>query len=202
MENSYPTASPKSGQERLTLDGQALDFSLLDFWRWSVSDVLSNATRGRLAEFIVATATGFDRASVRDEWDLYDLKTPEGIKVEVKSAAFVQTWHKPGHKSSVISFGIKETGDWVSPRAERVPGKRRWADVYVFCLLHHTDRHTIDPLDMNQWRFYVVATHTLNAYPRSNHSITLASLERMTTPVGYAGLAEAIREQHRLNDSL
>jgi hypothetical protein len=201
MEDTYPTTSPKSGQEHLTLDGQALDFSLLDFWRWSVSDVLSNATRGRLAEFIVATATGFDRSSVRDEWDLYDLKTPEGIKVEVKSAAFVQTWHKPDQKPSVIAYGIKETDDWVSPRAERAPGKRRWADVYVFCLLHHSDRNTIDPLDMNQWRFYVVATQTLNAYPRSNHSITLTSLERMTSPVDYAGLAAAIREQHRLNDS-
>ena len=46
----------KTGDEKLTSGEKELDFSLLDFWRWSVSDILSNATRGILAEFIVAKA--------------------------------------------------------------------------------------------------------------------------------------------------
>jgi hypothetical protein len=46
----------KSGAEPLTIENKALNFTLLDFWQWSVSDILSNANRGRLAEFIVATA--------------------------------------------------------------------------------------------------------------------------------------------------
>jgi hypothetical protein len=48
----------KTGNEPLTVNGQKLDKSLLDFWRWNSSDLLSNATRGRLAEFIVASASG------------------------------------------------------------------------------------------------------------------------------------------------
>jgi hypothetical protein len=48
----------KTGNEPLTVNGQNLDKSLLDFWRWNSSDLLSNATRGRLAEFIMASALG------------------------------------------------------------------------------------------------------------------------------------------------
>jgi len=40
-------ATVKSGSEPLSYHHQKLNFTLLDFWRWSVSDILSNATRGR-----------------------------------------------------------------------------------------------------------------------------------------------------------
>ena len=33
-----------------------VNYKVIDFWKWSVSDLVSNATRGRLAEFIVAKA--------------------------------------------------------------------------------------------------------------------------------------------------
>src|SRR5579872_3776587 len=98
-------ATIKSGEERLIYNNQQLKFKLLDFWRWSVSDILSNATRGRLAEFIVATATNMDITEVRDEWSPYDLITPEGVKLEIKSAAYLQSWFQK--KFSIISFGIK-----------------------------------------------------------------------------------------------
>lgn len=39
-----------------------------------MSDILSNSTRGKLAESIVGTATGTDFASPRDEWECFDIK--------------------------------------------------------------------------------------------------------------------------------
>jgi hypothetical protein len=33
----------------------------------------------------------------------------------------------------------------------------------LFAFLSHLDRSTIDPLDLSQWRFYVVSTATLDA---------------------------------------
>ncbi len=83
-------ANPKSGNENLTFNGQKTDYKLLDFWRWSVSDIMSNATCGRFAEFVVGTAIGLNPENIRDEWDAYDLETEEGIKIEVKSAAYIQ----------------------------------------------------------------------------------------------------------------
>jgi hypothetical protein len=58
----------KTGCERFYLHGRPLELSLLDFWQWSRSDLLSNATRGVLAEYIVASALGLTRG-VRGEWD-------------------------------------------------------------------------------------------------------------------------------------
>jgi hypothetical protein len=49
-------ANLKTGNESITENGRKTGYKLLDFWRWSVADILSNATRGRFAEFIVGTA--------------------------------------------------------------------------------------------------------------------------------------------------
>jgi len=188
----------KSGQEKLTYNNKPLDFSLLDFWRWSVSDILSNATRGRFAEFIVATATNIDKTRVRDEWAAYDLETPDGIKLEIKSAAYVQSWFQ--RTLSKISFSTKAALYWDSLANKQASEKKRVADIYVFCLLSHDNKLTIDPLNMNHWEFYVMATKELNGYTRSQHSITLKSLQRLTHSVSYEQLYEAIKAKNKLNE--
>jgi hypothetical protein len=179
----------KSGNESFHFSGEAAGFDLRLFWQWSVSDLVSNATRGRLAEFIVARALGADGA-VRSEWDAYDLKTPSGIKVEVKSAAYVQSWFQK--RLSTISFLCGATRGWTAETNLQTTESSRWADVYVFALLHHQIKETIDPLDLEQWEFYVVGTDDLNRRTRSQHSITLASLKARYAPVKYAALAEAV----------
>jgi hypothetical protein len=50
----------------------------------TASDLVSNSTRGVLAEFIVARALGLD-TGVRTEWQAFDLETASGKKIEVKS---------------------------------------------------------------------------------------------------------------------
>ena len=65
-----------------------------EFLAWAYDDLLTNTTRGVLAEYIVATALGI-RGTTRIEWDRYDLQI-DGIGVEVKSAAYVQTWEQNG----------------------------------------------------------------------------------------------------------
>ncbi|MCX6350451.1 MAG: hypothetical protein NTX03_01155 [Bacteroidetes bacterium] len=57
----------KTGNEPLIFNNYPLKYSLMDFWKWSVSDILSNATRGRFAEFIVATATNINVEKMRNE---------------------------------------------------------------------------------------------------------------------------------------
>jgi hypothetical protein len=167
----------KSGQEPFHASGRALSARLQDFWRWSVSDLVSNATRGRLAEFIVATALDVPTDGVRDEWGAYDLKTPNGVKVEVKSAAYVQSWAQSNF--STISFRTPRTRafDPDTNRLDREP--KRQADVYVFAVLAHKDKRTIDPLNADQWEFYVLPTATLDARIRSQYGITLVTLKSL-----------------------
>jgi hypothetical protein len=184
------SATLKSGKENLNYKNELLNFTLLDFWRWSVSDILSNATRGRLAEFIVATATGIDITEVRDEWGAFDLETHSGIKIEVKSAAYLQSWEQK--QLSKISFSTKLSMPWDYEIDKRSTVAKRSADVYVFCLLHHDNKQTVDPLNLDHWEFYVLATDQLNNYTRSQHSITLKSLQHLTNAAVYGQLNEKI----------
>ena len=46
----------KTGNEPFHTDRDNLPQTLLDYWRWSGSDLVSNAQRGILAEFLVGSA--------------------------------------------------------------------------------------------------------------------------------------------------
>lgn len=190
----------KSGEEQLTLNNKDTGVALQSFWKWYVSDLLSNATRGVFAEFIVATAVGIDTRQPREEWSAFDLTTPEGIRLEIKSAAYLQSWYQK--ELSNVSFSIKLSTYWNSQTGqfEGLPG--RHADVYVFCLLHHEDKQTVDPLNLDQWEFYVLATIEVDNYERSQHSITLKSLQRLTKAVKFMQLHDSIKEKHLLNAKL
>jgi hypothetical protein len=54
------TPTLKDGDEYLKYNGKNRKATLLDFWRWSTSDILSNVTREVFAEFVVATAINID----------------------------------------------------------------------------------------------------------------------------------------------
>jgi len=182
----------KSGIEPLRLDGEALPVNLLSFWQWSASDLVSNVTRGRLAEFIVATALGVDVGGVRNDWDAFDITTPFGLKIEVKSAAHIQSWFQ-ARLSSVV-FQTPRTRAW-DPATNRLSDEsRRQADVYVLALLHHQDKATVDPLDLAQWCFFVVPTYVLDRRKGSPHSITLRSLQTLVPAVQYSELAAAVMQ--------
>lgn len=181
-------SKPKKGDEAFTCNGVTTNRSLLDFWRWSSSNILSNATRGRLAEFIVSTAIEISPDKIREEWDAYDLVSGEGIKIEVKSAAYIQSWHQKS--LSAISFKIKPARYWDKETNTFHGEPERHADVYVFCHLKHKDKNTIDPLKLEQWDFYVVPTYRLNE--RNQSSIHLNSVRQLTDPRGYGELKDAI----------
>ena len=182
-----------TGEEGFHCRGEPRGISLSDFWRWSVSDLVSNATRGVLAEFIVARALGITTDGVRDEWAAFDLETPDGVRIEVKSAGFVQSWHQD--KLSRISFDVKAKRAWDAATNKQATTAARSAHVYVFALHAHQDKATIDPLDLGQWLFYVLATRLLNERQRSQYSITLRSLDQLAAPaVAYDGLRVAVEQ--------
>lgn len=175
------------------MDGDtALGPTLADFWGWSASDLVSNTMRGVLAEFIVARALGISTEGVRTEWDTYDLKTSDGTTIEVKSAAYIQSWHQL--RLSKISFATPATRGWSADTGVYESSVKRHAMVYVFALLHHENRGGINPLDVSQWRFYAVPTFKLDARTRSQHSIALRTLETLAGPsLRFKDLAAAVR---------
>ena len=141
----YPAIEPRrlSGEEPLVSpDGEQVG-SLIDFWRWAYSDLVGNAERGALAEYIVACALEINH-KVRIGWDKYDLLTEEGISVEVKTSGYLQTWEQK--ELSNIIFGIQPTIGWDSKTNQYDNEPKRQADIYVFCVHKHQEQETIDPL--------------------------------------------------------
>ncbi len=188
MNNLGPvTAKRLLGSEAFRSAGQSLEFNVLDFWRWSASDLVSNATRGRLAEFITAWALDAPTSGVRDEWAAYDLDTPERIKVEVKSCAYLQSWAQA--RPSSVAFNVRRARAWHRESNRQATVPTREADVYVFALLAHQNKETLDPLDIDQWEFYVLPTRALNERKRSQHSITVKSLRGLGAgPIAFEAL--------------
>jgi hypothetical protein len=184
----HPTR--KTGDEPLRSQSHNLGPTLLDFWRWSASDLVSNDTRGVIAEFIVSRALGLDDG-VRTEWDAFDLLF-HGLKIEVKSASYLQSWFH--RQPSVIRFAIRSTRLWDSSTNVTGVDLKRRADLYVFCLLTHMDKETLDPLDVAQWEFYVVPSSALDSKFPLGKSIALAGLQTLgIAPITYEELGDSIQ---------
>ena len=175
---------PLSGQE--SLRGTAPPVRLTDFWQWSMSALMENTTRGPLAEFLVAAALGvLDQPQKNwENWDLELRLNGRCIKIEVKSKAERQSWKcRP---SVSHTFNISKTED--SWGAES--GKRRWSDIYVFCILRNRDAtEQSEALDTASWTFLILPTATLP----DQQSISLNQLRQLhPVETDYAGLKDGI----------
>lgn len=169
-------AERKTGKESFHKNGESLSFDLLDFWQWFGSDLINNTTRGFLAEYLVSKALN-NTNSPRVEWDAYDASTENGIKVEVKSASYIQAWRQKNY--SRISFRIPKTRAWNAKENTYTDEKQRQADAYVFCLLNHKDQETLNALDLSQWSFFIISTEELDRNIGNQQSLSLSSLKKI-----------------------
>lgn len=177
----------KTGQELFL----GMPHSLLEYWAWAHSDIVSNSERGILAEYLVRCAVHAP-SPCRIEWDAVDVISPEGIRIEVKSSAYLQTWKQ--EKLSRIRFDIAPKNAWDSVENSYASQRIRSADVYVFCLFNSKDPDTANPMDLAQWEFYVLATSVLNELVPKQKSISLTSLQKLgAKKVSFEVLYTAIR---------
>ncbi len=166
----------KSWEESFLQNGKNLNFKVKDFWGRGFSQLVTNNLRGILAEYIVASDIGITQTP-REEWDAYDLITDDKIKIEIKSASYLQSWQQK--KFSSISFSIRPTYGYDPETKEPDQELKRQSDIYVFCLLAHKDQATLDPLDLDQWIFYLAPTELLNKKVGNQKSITLKRLQEI-----------------------
>jgi len=175
---------PEINVKRLTGDEPVLEpgrddsvCTVAEYWRWAHSNLFDNTERGVFAEYLVARALGCD-SRIRWEWEPYDLLYQDDsvrFTVEVKSAAYLQSWQQD--KLSRISFSIAPTL-LRNGKAGGFAGKSsRQADIYVFCLFAHRDPESADPLDISQWEFRILPTETLNREFPTQRRISLSVLD-------------------------
>ncbi|GLB65552.1 hypothetical protein NCCP2495_34350 [Dietzia sp. NCCP-2495] len=182
-----------TGDEPLTAGGNNLPGGpVIDFWRWSMSSLLDNTVRGLFAEYLVARALAVASNAVRVEWDAVDIVTESGLRVEVKSVSFLQSWAQT--RASTPTVSIPETRAWDAHTGQHNPEYRRQADVYVVCVLDVTDVADLDPLNLDRWRFLVVPTHVLNTQVPGQKSIVLHRLAALpgVTECTYTELRETV----------
>jgi hypothetical protein len=193
MSDEFPRleVNRKTGKETFRVGGAPLDFDLREFWRWAASDLVSNSMRGILAEYIVANALGV-ADGFRTEWDAFDLLTKNNQRVEVKSASYIQSWHHA--KLSKIIFGIRPTRGWDAATNTTSQELKRQADIYVFCVLARTEQNGLDPLDLDQWDFYILRSNVLDLACPTQKTISLTSLLKFEPiQVKYDGIGIAIQ---------
>lgn len=177
-----------SGNEDFTIHGRTTGHKVIDFWRWSSSELNDNILRAALGEYIVASAIGDQCVdSQRAGWRVYDLLTDYGCKIEVKTSAHRQSWSQSKPSASIFDIGRKV--DWTSDS----PDANRHSDVYVFCVVNNDDPSD-SLLDLSKWDFYVVATSDLNTIAGDQKTISLSALKKRMPFVatGYSGLGLAI----------
>jgi hypothetical protein len=177
------------GSEHFRSGGTWLDLTLLDFWRWSESDLLAAPTRARLVEFVVAALLGVRTPKPRSDRSP-DLLTADGTAVRVKSA------------SAVTVEGRRDPGKvhfsplpWRAPRrGPSVPATVPRSRAHVFVVIGNAEPADVNPLDLDQWRFYVPSTARLEEKMKRQRALSLAVLAGLCGgPVAPGGLAEAVR---------
>ena len=162
--------------------------TLRDIRAWCLADLRTNTVRPMLAEFLVAQALGA-AARPRIEWDSYDVVTAEGIRVEVKSSAYLQAWAQA--RPSSISFGGLNGRTWDAVAGYSSSATYN-ADVYVFALVSARDHASYNALDPAQWMFWVLPCRTVEE--TGQKSLALSRVKSPArAPVSYGGLAEAVR---------
>ncbi len=109
---------------------------------------------------------------MRIDWMPYDVTSPSGRRIEVKSAAYLQSWTRDYY--SKIIFDIAPKRAW-SPDTGYSPECIRHSDLYVFCVYTALSQDQ-SILDLDLWDFYVLPTEVLSRKCPQQKSIGLQSL--------------------------
>lgn len=192
---NYPVLT---GNEQFYLGENCQKETVSNFWAWSMSRLLADGVRGDLAEFIVNTALGLDITNAKRGWGECDI-IYDNTRIEVKCSSLLQAWERKTPTNPVFSISktlncdIQETETGcVYVGRDNSPPMRR-SEIYVFCLFANADRETANPLNLSQWKFYVVPTSLINEKCGDKRSISLNGISRLgVIPVGYQEIKSSV----------
>lgn len=187
-----------SGNETFSCGDSMLDTTIKDFWAWSMSRLMGDGPRGDLAEFIVNTALGVDTTIPKKGWGECDI-VYNGIRIEIKCSTYLQAWERPTLSKPVFSIAktvncdIGEVnGVYQYIGRDGKPPERR-SELYIFCLFAATEREQADPMQLDQWEFYIVPTSLINEKLGDQRKISLQGIGRLgISKVGYADIKTVV----------
>ncbi len=182
-----------TGDEEFILHNENTGISVMDFWRWAFSDLIDNTQRGVMAEFLVYSSLNRITLDMqkRENWLSFDVTSPSGRRIEVKSAAYIQAW-TPENIFSQIRFDIGKKLAWDNVTTTSATVAKRNCDLYVFCLFTAKTKD-VSILNLDYWDFYVLPTSVLDEKVPNQKGIALSSLLKLEpVKTDYAGLGSVI----------
>lgn len=184
-----------TGNEEFTQHGSSAGISVKDFWIWAYSDLIDNTQRGVMAEFLVYSSIRSPHkpldAQMRENWLPFDVTSPFGRRIEVKSAAYIQAW-TPENIFAQVRFDIGKKLAWDNATASFASEAKRNCDLYVFCLFTAMTKD-VSLLNLDYWDFYVLPTSVLNEKLPNQKSIAFSVLQKLNpVKTDYAGLGAVI----------
>ena len=176
-----------TGKEEFLFQNKKTGLNMLDFWQWHYSDVYS--LHDMIAEYIVARAMGCEEPYNSGSWTLYDISY-RGMRIEVKETSYYHSWQSDEEpKSNQRRFGITKA---YSIYKDNESEFARQNDIYVFCLNTGETREGSNPLNLENWEFYVIPTSTINKECGDSKTVGLSKVRKLTEMTDYSQLREKI----------
>lgn len=166
-----------------TSNGEAIGLTMLDFWKYQYSNIFD--LQENIAEFIVGKALGLNEPCNRDGWSLYDILY-RSKRIEIKESGYYYSWQKNGKISNQRTFGV--TSAYGEDNV-----KERQNDIYVFCLNTGITAAESNPLEMDNWEFFVVPTNVINQEcPIEQKTLSLGRIRKLAPATRYCDLKRVI----------
>ena len=182
MDMKHPVLPPT---EPFLLSGKPTDRTVVEFWAWAMSRLMADGPRGDLAEFIVNIALGMDMTIPKKGWGECDIVYKyEGqpIRVEVKCSTYLQAWDRKTLSTPIFSIAKTLNCDIADDDKgfhyfgrDGTPPQRR-SDIYVFCLFAERKRSKANPLNLDQWEFYIKKTSEIDRLLGDQRRISIDGL--------------------------
>ena len=165
--------------------------SLLHFWKWAFSDLCDDDIKGIFAEWLVLKLLGIPSVR-RVSWANSDIITPDGVRIEIKSTSYWQSWklldemgvlrptplHPISPKTQIRFAGLKAR-DAVNVVTGTEPLELK-SHVYIFAFQHEIDTERWNAMDLSQWEFYALPVSSIREHHWKSISLSKLRAEQKT----------------------
>lgn len=172
-EQSAEKSELLSGNERFSLNGSDLGLSVKDYWQFQFSNLIDNL--GYVAEFLVAKALEKGEPDNCNGWSLFDAQY-KGKRIEVKASSYWQSWKKSHAISEQRIYSIRKTHvEYQNSKTELA----RQNDIYIFCIDMGRTEESANPLNLENWQFYVIPTKVIDKNCKDQKTISLNRIRQL-----------------------
>jgi len=157
--------------------------------------IMGNLYRPHYVERMIAIALGESFVLMSADWAGWDIEHRDGVRIEVKQSAALQTWtNRPSHAGRPYSgsFDIEPRKGYWADGNKWVNEPGRQAHIYIFAWHSITDPAIADHRDASQWRFFVVLERDL---PQGQKTISRTVVEKKWPSVTFDKLCNAVNGQ-------